>query len=221
VVAAKSLVTTLFAALLVSLVAAPFALADDPTVRIDPQDQVSAKRALLRATDFGPGWRGGATKATKPTGPDCPGFDPKASDLVITGHAEASFDNPRAQVQVSVDVQLLDSPESVRLDFTRTIRPKLADCLASIVRRSTNHPASVHVERLDVPTVGSVSAHYRATVALSVSGKVVKAVSDFFFVGHGRMEYSLNVAAPARFLPQLVPFELDIARLLVRRSGTA
>jgi hypothetical protein len=33
------------------------------------------------------------------------------------------------------------------------------------------------------------------------------------------MEYSLNVVAPIRYKPQLVPFEADIARILVKRSA--
>ena len=40
------------------------------------------------------------TKAVKLNGTGCPDFDPKVSDLVVTGHANASFANQRAGVQV-------------------------------------------------------------------------------------------------------------------------
>ena len=45
-------------------------------------------------------------------------------------------------------------------------------------------------------------------------------ISDFVFFGNGRLEYSLNVQAPARYRPQLVPFEADMARMLVKRGAT-
>ena len=197
------------------------ALADDPTVKIDQSDQAWAVRSLLRANDFGPGWRGGRVKSTKLTGPDCPGFEPKASDLVVTGHANASFENPQAGVQVSVDVQVLDRAASVRTDFARTIRPQLAACLEHEFRTGPDNFQSVHVERMNVPAVGGISPHYRATILVRAHGRTAKVLSDFLFVGHGRLEYSLNVVASARYLPQLVPFELDVARILLRRAGTA
>jgi len=214
VVAAKPLVA-FFAALLL----APAALADDPTLRIDPSDQAWAARALLRASDFGPDWQGGRTKPSRPKGPDCPGFEPKASDIVVTGHANASFKNARAGVQVSLDVQLLQNADSVQTDFARTIQPKLPACLEYEFKRGPNNFESVHVERVDVPSVGSVSAHYRATIAVRAHGRTARVISDFLFFGHGRLEYSLNVVAPARYVPQLVPFELDMARILVKRAA--
>jgi hypothetical protein len=194
-------------------------LADDPTVRIDDADQAWAARALLRSSDFGHGWRGGMTTPTKLEGPSCPGFDPKLSDLVITGHANASFKNPRAGVQVSLDTQVLESPEAVRADFERTIRPPLAECLEHQFRQGPSNFVSVEVEPLDFPRVGSSTAAYRATIVVRTGGRTAKVLSDFVFIGHGRIEYSLNVVAPARYRPQLVPFEADMARILVKRGA--
>ena len=67
--------------------------------------------------------------------------------------------------------------------------------------------------------MGSISAHYRATIVVRAHGRTAKVISDFLFFGHGRLEYSLNVVAPARYIPQLVPFELDMARILVKRAA--
>jgi hypothetical protein len=215
VVAIKSLV----ASALVALSLAATALADDPTVRLNSSDQARAERSLLRLSDFGIGWRGGQTDPIKLRGPSCPGFDPKVSDLVITGHANASFRNVRAGVQISLDTQVLESAEAVKEDFARTIKPALVECLEYQFKQGPTTFASVTVEPLDFPSVGSVSAAYRATITVRRGSGTAKVLSDFIFFGHGRMEYSLNVVAPFRYRPQLVPFEADIARILIKRSS--
>jgi hypothetical protein len=215
VVATKSLV----ASTLVALVLATPGLADDPTVRINDADQTLAARSLLRSSDFGIGWRGGPTTPTKLTGPSCPGFNPKVSDLVVTGHANASFKNPRAGVQISLDTQVLESAEAVRTDFARTVQPPLADCLEYQFKQGPSNFASVTVDPLDFPRIGSATAAYRATILVRTDGRTARVLSDFVFFGHGRMEYSLNVVAPARYRPQLVPFEADMARILVKRGA--
>jgi hypothetical protein len=215
VVAIKSLV----ASALVALVLATAALADDPTLRLNPSDQARAARSLLRLSDFGVGWRGGPIEPMTLSGPSCPGFDPKVSDLVITGHANASFRNTRAGVQISLDAQVLESADAVREDFSRTMKPGLAACLEHQFKQGPASFADVTVERLDFPSVGTVSAAYRATILVRRGGKTAKVLSDFVFFGSGRMEYSLNVVAPIRYKPQLVPFEADIARILVKRSA--
>ncbi len=188
-------------------------------MRIDEADQALAARSLLRSSDFGVGWGGGPTTPTKLHGPSCPGFDPKVSDLVITGHANASFKNSRAGVQVSLDTQVLESPEAVRTDFARTIQPQLADCLEHQFKQGPSNFASVSVEPLDFPRVGTSTAAYRATIVVRNAGRSAKVLSDFVFVGNGRMEYSINVVAPAGYRAQLVPFEADMARILVKRGA--
>src|SRR5438876_12443951 len=82
---------TLLAAALVALVCTAAAFADNPTVRIVKADQAKAEASLLRLHDFGVGWAGGSRTPSKLTAPKCPGFDPKESDLTVTGHAEARF----------------------------------------------------------------------------------------------------------------------------------
>jgi len=215
VVAAKPLVASACLALLF----ASAALADDPTVRIRPADQDWAARSLLKMLDFGVGWRGGRTPSRKVTSPSCPGFHPKVSDLVVTGHANASFTNPRAGVQVSLDVQVMRSVDDVRTDFGRTIRPGLADCLEYQFKQGTRNLIGVTVKRLDVPAVGGVTAAYRATLLVRTNGRTATVLSDFLFFGHSRLEYSLNVVASARYRQQLVPFESDMARILVKRAS--
>jgi hypothetical protein len=214
VVAIKSLV----ASALLSVCFAAAAAADNPTLKIDSADQAWAQHALLRSTDFGLGWRGGMTKPVKLEKPECPGFDPKESDLVITGHANASFDHADAGVHVGLDTQVLESAIAVQKDFERTMQPGLPACLAWQLKQGSGIVA-VSVDPLDFPKLGASSAAYRATITVRSNGKTAKVISDYVFVGNGRLEYSLNVQAPARYRPQLVPFEANIARMLLKRGG--
>jgi hypothetical protein len=218
VVAIKSLVASTLLALLLIPAAALAGKADSPAFKLDAGDQAWAQQALLRLTDFGFGWRGGMIKSTKPTGPACPGFDPKETDLVVTGHANANFENARVGVQISLDSQVLDTTDGVRADFARTIKPPLPACLAYQLKQDP-HVTAATVQPLDFPKVGSISAAYRATITIKTGPKPVKFLSDFLFVANGRLEYSLNVIAPLRYRPQLVPFEADMARMLVKRGA--
>jgi hypothetical protein len=217
VVAAKSLL----AGLALALVAATSALADDPTVRISQADQKRAEAALLRLADFGVGWTGGRKNPEKLTAPNCPGFNPKESDLVVTGHAEARFTYARAGIFVALaqDTQVLASREAVATDFARTVRPRLADCLAHQLKSSGKQVMAVTVSKLALGRIGSVSAAYRAVVTLRINGRVGKLVRDFIFFGQGRYEYSLVVDAPLAQGAQLASFETTIAQMLVRRSS--
>jgi len=205
---------------LAALVGAAAAAADDPTVRITRADQAKATAALLALSDFGVGWSGGSHKPSKLTAPHCPGFDPKESDLTVTGHAEARFSYPKQFIQLSQDNQVLESEKAVRTDFARVIGPKLKDCLAYQLKKSgMGRVLSVDVRELSFPKMGTVSAAYRGTMVLRIGGHNVRFVSDFVFIGVGRLEYSLNVVAPAVLGGELVSFEQSLAQKLVAKAG--
>ena len=85
-----------------------------PSSSIAERPGVGRRGAADASTDFGFGWHGGATKSRSRHGPSCPGFDPKASDLVVTGHANANFENARVGVQIALDSQVLDSAAACR-----------------------------------------------------------------------------------------------------------
>ena len=133
-VAAKSLV----AAALIGLTFTASALADAPAVKITSADQAKAVAALLHRTDFGAGWSGGSVKTTAITPPNCPGFDPKESDFVVSGHADARYVFQQAGVELDQDVMVMDSPASVLEDFKRSISPQLAGCLAYQLEKLPN-----------------------------------------------------------------------------------
>jgi hypothetical protein len=197
------------------------ARADNPTVRINAADQTKADAAVLRLKDFGGlGWTGGSRKPSKLTAPSCPGFDPKESDLVVTGHAAARFTNTRGALVVDQDTQVLETSAAVQKDFARSLKPELPGCLAYQLKASgQGQIVSVSVRPLALRRLGEVSAAYRATIVLTVQGHKVKFVSDYVFFGQGRYEYSLFVQAPVVLGDELVPFETEMAQILVRRGG--
>ena len=213
-VAAKSLV----AAALIGLIFAASALADAPTVKITSADQAKAVAALLQRTDFGAGWAGGPVKTTPIAPPNCPGFDPKESDFVVSGHADARYVFQQAGVELDQDVMVLDSPASVIEDFRRTISPKLAGCFALQLEKLPN-VTSASVVRVPFPPIGSVTAAYRALINMRSGGKRATLVTDYVFFGDGRTEYEFTVTAPPSAREQLSRFELALAQILLRRPS--
>lgn len=210
----------LLATALIAFVWTAAAYGDSPTVRISPADQARAVSALLDQADFGAGWRGGITKPSSLASPYCPGFDPKQSDLVVTGHADARFTFPEGDVELDQDVRVMASEAAVREDFARTISPRLGGCLAYQLQRSTNVVTASVTRIKTFPHIGSVSAAYRATVVVHGSTGNGRLLSDFVFFGEGKVEYSFNVIAPVGAEDQLVRFETALARILLRRSST-
>jgi hypothetical protein len=186
-------------------------------VRITSADQARAASALLRPTDLGAGWIGGQVKASSLAPPSCPGFNPKASDLVITGHANARY-TFRQIVELDQDVRVLQSAEDVRTDFARSISPALGRCLA---HQLSNDPriSSVSVTRIPFPPVGAVSAVYRAELGVKHHRGVGRAVCDYVYIGEGRMEFEFTVLAPAATGEQLTHFESSLAQTLLKRAA--
>ena len=213
----------LLAAALIGLVFTSTALAavvDAPTVRITAADQARARAALLRRSDFGAGWLGGPIQTSPLSPPNCPGFNPKESDLVVTGHADARYTTPG--FELDQDVQVMKDEAAVQTDFARSASPKLAKCLAYQLAKMRNVLA-VHVVRMPFPPTGSVSAVYRAVLDVQTPRGRGTLLSDYVFFGQGRVEYEFTLIAPLGARDQLTKFEQGLAQILLRRSasGTA
>jgi hypothetical protein len=214
VAAAQSLV----AAALASLVCAAAALADAPHVKLSTADQAKAVAALLKTSDLGAGWAGGTIAPGPLAPPSCPGFDPKESDLTVTGHADARFTFAAGGVELDQDVQVLATPADVAKDFRRTISPRLGQCLAYQLARLSK-VAGVSVKRVAFPPTGTVSAAYRALVAVRSGEAHGTLLSDYVFFGEGRVEYEFTIIAPVGTGSQLPRFELELAQILLKRAG--
>ena len=131
-------------------------------------------------------------------------------------------------VELDQDVQVLRSEQDVHTDFARSVSPKLAKCLAYQLGK-LEKVVGVRVTRVPFPSVGSVSAVYRAEIDVQTPKGKATFLSDYVFFGAGRMEYEFTVIAPMELRDQLTQFELGSgadraaalgsdADLVIRRS---
>jgi hypothetical protein len=205
-----------------ALVLAGAALADplDPRVRLVPADQARADAAVLRRTDLGSAWRGGASKTPSSLkAPVCPAVRPNYAKLTITGHAESRFDNGNGGLQVSSDAEVWKSLAQAKQHLEALLVPKLPRCVKYALLRSLGGTGVtlLPVEHRKLPKLGDVSAAYRAPIGVKAGGKTVTVLSDFLFLRKGRTEIYVNVVAPSNNADQLTSFELRIARAMLAR----
>jgi hypothetical protein len=214
---------SLLAVLSVALVTASVALAADPLdpkVKITATDQAHATAALLVRNDLGPAWAGGVRKPQAFKTPVCPAHHPDNSDLTISGHVEAVFDNGNGGIQIDSDVQILKTAKQVETLFGRILHPKLATCLKYDLLKSVGGTNVIigKVTRLDLAKVGTHSAVFRVSLIVKSGKSSVEVLSDFMFLGQGRTEWFVNIVAPASVDSQLPALENRIARTLVERA---
>lgn len=118
--------------LVLALSVVQVALAEVPVSRFTAADQAAAKAAVLTMADFDPGgdWKGGLHKNAKAfTGSNCPGlYEPKQSDLVITGVAKSEFTAPGAEL--ATGAQVYKTARMAKLDWARTLAlPAALNCM--------------------------------------------------------------------------------------------
>jgi hypothetical protein len=205
-----------------ALVLAGAALADatDPKQRLSTAGQARAAGTVLRATDLGPGWQGGARKPTSFKAPKCPAYSPNDSDLTLTGHAEALYSNGNGGVQVDNDVEIFKTKAQAARRFDRILQPKLGTCLRYDLLKSLGG-AKVVIEpakRLKVARVAAHTAAFRVPLDVKNGSQVVTVYSDFFFLNQGTAQVYLNVVAPSTLGAQLTALESRLAKALAGRA---
>jgi hypothetical protein len=210
----------LVAAGVFALAASATALAGStPPFRPNAADQAAARATLLKASDLGAGWTGGVQAAGKPSPPSCPGFAPREDDLPVTGHALAAFQ--KQGVDVESDVEVLRTAAMVRTDFSRTIRPPLARCLAVTFEQQSGSGTTIRVvssKKVAFPAVAPVTVAYRVTSNVTQGSRTVKIVVDFVFMGKNRTEMTLTVTARSGAERAMTGFEQRLARVLAGRA---
>ena len=193
-------------------------IADRPRISFTAADLAAAKAAVVRRTDLGSsGWTGGARKPDLSSTMSCPGYEPKQSDLVVTGAAESVFQNTGLAVQ-SV-AQVLKTRAMVGRDWSRTVvAPKAFACLRTMMARSL--PSSqrlVSFTRLPFPHIARYTAAFRALVEVSAGGRHGQVVADVVVVGRSRTELTLSVEAPAAAKGSLPAAEVRLAKRMLAR----
>jgi hypothetical protein len=204
-----------------ALAAAAGAAAPDPKVHLTKADQAIAKASVLRFSDLGAAWSGGAVKPQSLKIPLCPADQPNDSDLVITGHAESTLALASQGLQVDADVEILQTARQAEMLASRILRPSLPGCLTYDLLRSGLAGAQAridHVTRLPVVAAGNRIALYRVGLSVATGGRQVGVDSDYLFLTKGRTAFFVNVISPADLASQLSSFENHIATTLAARG---
>ena len=181
-------------------------------VRLNRADQAAARAAVLRRGDLGSGWTGGAMKAPPPSTVTCPGYQPKQSDLVRTGAAEARFQHTGLVIQS--DAQVLKTRAMVARDWQRSVAdPRSVSCIRhTLAKQLPSNERLVSFGRHAFPKLAQYSAAYRMLVS-----QTVDVVIDLVTVGRSRTELTLTLSAPAAARNSLSAAEVRIASALLAR----
>ena len=207
-----------------ALVVASAALAadsTDPKIKLSKADQALAAKLVLRFTDLGAAWSGGAEKPSSLKIPVCPSNQPNDSDLTITGHAESRLNLQTAATQVDTDVLIFKSAKQVAKLVGRVIEsPSISDCLRYDLIKSVGGQGVtiVGVSQVPVAKAGDHSALYRVTLSVKSGSKTVPVFSDFLYVSQGRAQYFVNIVAPGAIKSELPSLENRIAKRLAAKA---
>jgi hypothetical protein len=209
---------------LVALAFAGAAAADKEKVQLTAADQAKAKATVLRLADLGgpkSGWSGGLAKVSTTTSLECNGYNPKQSDLVVTGRAESSF--AHVGLQFNSEVELLKTVRMVKLDWRRSVdQPALVNCLEHVLSKNLSAGERfASFRRLTFPKVGDESAMFRGIVDVKAGAQAVKVMVDVAVIGVGRSEITLITTAPYAAVKDVARAEVHLAQVLASRAVPA
>jgi len=182
--------------------------------------QADARAATLQRTDLGHGaiWTGGTTKPDiTQSFPAC-SYKPKQSDLVLIGAAESDYKTAGLEFQSDVDV--LQSPAMVALDWQRTVvAPPVLPCMRTVLAGAAKPPERlVSFERISFPHIAQYARDYRAIVDITTStGATVSLMVDTILLGRSSTEVSLTTTAPYADKAVVSAAELRLAEILLAR----
>ncbi len=214
------------AALLVLVAAAPAADGDAP-VRLTKAGQAAAQAVVLKLADVG-----SATDWSKvPTAPNttwgattCGSFQPRESDLVLNGRAQAIYGAPGVQLGSQADV--LGTRAMSRLYWQRfVLSPRQLGCLSQSIlkgavattKAGAPRPRMTSATRIAFPSVGAPTVAYRVVITVGTGKSAVKGFVDSIFIWRGRTQLFLTVTAPLASSTVMKPAEAQLARVLVGR----
>jgi hypothetical protein len=191
--------TVLAVAALILALGGLAARADKEQIHLTAADQAVARATVLKKADLGTigTWTGGSVKPDLSSALPCASFQPKQSDLVLTGVAQTKFKQPG--IEFDSEAQVLRTEQMVKLDWQRTvIAPALLPCLRSVFGKSSSATTTiVSVRRVAFPHVSQYTAAIRVILDVKSGSSPVplRAFVDDVFVGHGRTEISLTTTA--------------------------
>jgi hypothetical protein len=206
-------------ACLAALAAAGSASADRIKVALQDRDQALARSIALKRADIGVGspWKGGATKPDLSNDLGCKSYDPKQSDLVVTGAAASSLEGPGLKLESHV--QILKTPRMVQLDWQRTVTA--APVLPCLRAQAPNTPQVklVSLGPVDFPAVARNTICLRAVLDVTTTASgTVRVMVDTVAIGKGRTEITLTTTTRWSVRAAVRPLEVRLARLLASRA---
>ncbi len=193
---------------------------DDLTVHMPRADQVAAHAVLLRQADVGDPalWESGVETLDVSTALRCPDFQPKVSDLVITGAAAVRYRQPGLVMHSFSEV--FRTAKMVDLAWQRSaVSRHYLGCVQSFARRAlTPDERFLSFRRLSVPRIGTHAEGFRTLVDVKTADGPVRVVIDTLRATRGRTQVSLTTTIPLTSVPTRWPHELVLLEKLVRRA---
>jgi hypothetical protein len=194
---------------------------DAITVQMTRADQIAARAALLRQADVGDPmlWESAAETPDVSTALRCPNFQPKVSDLVVTGAAAVRYRQP-GLVMHSIS-EVFRTAKMLDLAWQRSAAsPHYVGCVQSFARRVLTPPIErfVSFRRLSVPRIGSHTEGFRTLVEVKTADGPVRVVIDTLRAIRGRTQISLTTTIPLTSVPKRWPHELVLLEKLVGRT---
>jgi hypothetical protein len=188
-------------------------------IKFNAADQAAARAVVIRRADLGSsGWVGGPMKPDLSTGPRCPTYHPKVSDLVLTGAARTNF--RRSGFDFDSQAGVLKTRRMVALDWRRSVlAPGVVPCLRQTIGSGLGSSAKVvSFAKLPFPHLSTYTALFRGVMSVQAQGKTVRLLTDLVLVGRSRTELTLTVVGPASAKSAISAAERRLARVLISRS---
>lgn len=210
---------SLLVAVLSALALSQSAAADRQPVRFNAADQAAARGAVLRKADFGgvAGWKGGLTKPDFKPSP-CGGYEPKSTDLLVTGAAASEWEHTSGLAFMS-ETWVLRTPAMVKLDWRRAVEHRgYLECLVEKQFAGEAAMRLVSFEQTRFPKLAPLCRRYRLLVDYAGQGQTVRIMFDVILMGKGRTELTLASVAPYAARRAVEVAELRLARMLVGRA---
>ena len=210
---------SLLVAFVSALVLTQSAAADRQPVRFNAGDQAAARAAVLSKADLGgvAGWKGGPTKPDFTPTP-CGGYEPKSSDLLVTGAAASEWQHTSGLVFMT-EAWVLKTPAMVKLDWRRSVEQRgYIDCLIEKQFAGSTEMRVVSFKQTPFPKLAPLCRRYRLLVDYSSEGRTMRIMFDVIMIAKARTELSLVAVAPYAGRREVEAAELRLARMLVGRA---
>jgi len=202
------------AAGLAALALAGAVAADRPQLQFTAADKAAAKSAVVQRADLGATttWSGGST-TPQFGGLQCPAYEAKLSDLVVTGAAATTWKAGGGVLEVETQATVLRTAHMVALDWERTVTaPQAVPCQRKeLVQRLGSSSRLVSFGVIPFPHIAAYARAYRAVVETGSGTQTVRVVLDAVLFGRSRTEISIVTTAPLAHAASVAALERYLA----------